>query len=75
MRSNRAMGLLYLNNNFHHTHHARPALAWYRLPGESRRMGSAAIAEVGAGAHRGYWQLVRRYAIRPIDHPAGTVVA
>ena len=49
VRSNPAMGLLFLNNNLHHAHHARPALAWYRLPGASREMGAATIAAAGAG--------------------------
>jgi fatty acid desaturase len=71
--SNAAMGLLFLNNNLHHTHHARPGLAWYRLPEASLRLESSALAASGAGSHRGYWQLARRYAWRPIDHPAGTV--
>jgi fatty acid desaturase len=73
VQSNAAMGLLFLNNNLHHTHHARPGLAWYRLPQASRQLGSSALAASGAGSHRGYWELVRRYAWRPIDHPAGTV--
>jgi fatty acid desaturase len=69
------MGLLFLNNNLHHAHHARPGLAWYRLPGASKETGAEALAESGAGLYRGYWELARRHAFRPIDHPAGTVDA
>jgi fatty acid desaturase len=75
VRSNAAMGLLFLNNNLHHAHHARPGLAWYRLPGASKETGAEALAESGAGLYRGYWELARRHAFRPIDHPAGTVDA
>jgi fatty acid desaturase len=32
VRSNWFFGLLFLNNNLHHTHHTLPGAAWYRLP-------------------------------------------
>ncbi|MEZ5247648.1 MAG: hypothetical protein R2713_00045 [Ilumatobacteraceae bacterium] len=41
-------------------------MSWYRLPALSRAMGAVAIAADGAGAYRGsYWQIVRRYGVRP----------
>lgn len=63
------LGLLFLNNNLHAAHHARPDLAWYRLPGyfERRR---AAFAK--APHYRGYGEIVRRFAWRAQDalvHP------
>jgi fatty acid desaturase len=62
-------GLLYLNNNLHHTHHARPGVPWFRLPEEHRALGSTAAAAEGAGRYRGYGDVVRRYLFRPFDAP------
>lgn len=64
------MSLLYLNNNLHHTHHAMPDLAWYRIPAAHRRLGSDAIAAQGAGLYEGgYLEVVRRHFFRPFDQP------
>lgn len=67
------MALLFLNNNLHHTHHAEPNLAWYRIPARHRELGSDAVAAAGAGLYEGgYWEVVRRYFVRPFgqpDHP------
>lgn len=64
------MSLLYLNNNLHHTHHALPDLAWYRIPAAHRELGSDAIAAAGAGRYAGgYLEVVRRYFVRPFDRP------
>lgn len=62
-------GILFLNNNLHAVHHARPDLAWYRLPGEFRRNRSAFA---GAPHYRSYGDVVYRYAWRAQDevvHP------
>jgi fatty acid desaturase len=63
------MSLMYLNNNLHHTHHADPALAWYRLPARHRLLCSDELAAQGAGLYRGYGELFRRYALRPFCQP------
>ena len=67
------MALLYLNNNLHHTHHAVPQLAWYKLPALHREMGSDAEADRGAGLYSGgYLEVVRTYFFTPFcqpDHP------
>ncbi|MFM2183586.1 MAG: hypothetical protein RJB61_1880 [Actinomycetota bacterium] len=64
------MSLLFLNNNLHHTHHAQPDLAWYRLPAAHRRLGSDALAADGAGFYPGgYLQVVRTYFFRPFHQP------
>ncbi len=63
------IGLLFLNNNLHVAHHARPALPWYRLPDFNRRIGGDRQAERGAGLYAGYGALAWRYLLRPIDHP------
>lgn len=69
VRSNPAMSLLFLNVNHHHTHHALPGVAWYRVPAFSRDLDAEAIAADGAGAYRGYWQIARRHAVRPFSQP------
>ena len=61
--------LLYLNNNLHVAHHARPALSWYRLPDFNRQIGGDRQAARGAGLYSGYGALIRRYLLRPIDDP------
>jgi len=67
------MSLLYLNNNLHHTHHAEPDLAWYRIPALHRDLDADALAEHGAGLYRGgYLEVCRTYFFRPFcqpDHP------
>jgi fatty acid desaturase len=63
------MALLYLNNNLHHTHHARPGAPWYRLPRLAHSLQSADVAARGAGRYRGYTDVVRRHLVRPVDGP------
>ncbi|MEK7426090.1 MAG: fatty acid desaturase [Actinomycetota bacterium] len=62
-------GILFLFNNLHHTHHALPGAAWYRLPQLTEEMGAGDIAAAGAGRYRGYGEVVRRYAFRPFTTP------
>ena len=62
--------LLFLNNNLHHTHHARPGVPWYGLPDVHARIGSDRIAAAGAGLYRGYGEISRRYLFRPFDEPS-----
>jgi fatty acid desaturase len=69
VRSGRLMSLMYLNNNLHHTHHAEPALAWYRIPALHRQLGSDELAAEGAGFYRGYAELFRRHLLRPFCQP------
>jgi fatty acid desaturase len=62
-------GLLFLHNNLHAVHHARPELLWYRLPGYFRA-NRATFAQ--APAYDSYLEVVRAYAFRPQDdviHP------
>lgn len=64
--------LLFLNNNLHVAHHARPGLAWYRLPRYARAIGASRIAAAGAGLWDGYGALAWRHLLRPFDrivHP------
>lgn len=61
--------LLYLNNNLHAAHHARPDLAWYRLPRfHAARRDKAPMGPV----YPSYGALLRRFAFTPHDeliHP------
>ena len=53
--------LLYLNNNLHHTHHARPGLPWFALPAAHEALGADQVAAAGAGLYVGYRDVARRY--------------
>ena len=70
VRSNPVVSVLFMNVNLHHTHHALPSAAWYRLGRLSEELGAAEIAAAGAESYRGYWQIARRYAVRPFSQPA-----
>jgi fatty acid desaturase len=55
--------LLFLNNNLHALHHARPELPWYALPSLARRLPRPRLS------YRGYGELARRFLLRPIHAP------
>jgi fatty acid desaturase len=62
-------GLLFLNNNLHAVHHARPDLPWYRLPSFHRRHGQTFAA---APHYANYGQVVARFWFKSHDsliHP------
>ena len=61
------MSLLFLNNNLHLTHHERPGVPWYRLPGGTAALDGDAQAAAGAGLYAGYVDVARRYLFRPLD--------
>ena len=69
VRSGRFFGVLYLYNNLHHVHHADPGVPWYRLPAHADATGGYEEAAAGAGLYRGYFELARRFGVRPFDHP------
>ena len=60
---------LFLNNNLHHTHHALPGAAWYRLPQLHRDINGSATARSGAGLYAGYLDVVTRHLWRPFCQP------
>lgn len=66
VRAGRFFSLLYLNNNLHHTHHARPGLPWFALPEAHAALDSDRVAATGAGLYRGYGDVARRYLFRPL---------
>jgi fatty acid desaturase len=55
--------LLFLNNNLHALHHARPELPWYALPGFARRLPRPALR------YGGYGDLAWRFLLRPVHAP------
>jgi fatty acid desaturase len=62
------LGLLFLNNNLHVLHHARPGLPWYTLPAQWR-VARAGLLETHRGpVYQGYGDVARRYGVRP-HHP------
>jgi fatty acid desaturase len=66
------LALLFLNNNLHALHHREPGLAWYRLPERYRKQRDTILQENGGYRFGGYWDLVRRYLVRPkegVVHP------
>ena len=66
------MSLLYLNNNLHAVHHARPGVAWYRLPRLLDEHRPEFLAGNGEYCFTGYWEIVLRYLVWPKDptvHP------
>ena len=69
VRSGRFFSLLYLYNNLHHVHHADPGVPWYRLSAHADATGGYDEAAAGAGLYRGYFELARRFGVRPFDHP------
>lgn len=73
VRSGWFFSLVFLNNNLHHTHHARPGVAWFRLPAVAAELGSDDAAASGAGWYGGYLDVARRHLVRPsgiLVHPA-----
>ena len=62
-------GLLFLFNNMHHAHHARPAVPWYELPRLADQLGSREAAGATAGYYRGYREIIRLYGVKPFSVP------
>ena len=61
--------LLFLNNNLHVAHHARPNAPWFALPEFNRQIEGDRTAAAGAGFYPGYGTIARRFLVRPIAHP------
>lgn len=70
------LSLLFLNNNLHSVHHARPRLPWYRLPAVWRAERATILAANGHYRFAGYGEILRRWAFsakEPAVHPQGRV--
>jgi fatty acid desaturase len=64
--------LLFLNNNLHVAHHAKPGLAWYKLPAFYRAERDALIARNNGYLMKGYGQIFSRFLLKakePIPYP------
>lgn len=61
--------LLYLNNNYHAVHHATPQLPWYRIRTRYLAEREGVLKRNGNFLVPGYFVLLRRYAVEPIDSP------
>lgn len=69
--------LLFLNNNLHAVHHARPGLPWYRIPAAYRAERARWLAGNGHYLYRGYAEVFARYLLRQKErplHPGGLAV-
>ncbi len=64
--------LLFLNNNLHLAHHARPGLAWYKLPAYYFAERQNLIATNNGYLMKGYREVFRRYFVtakEPVAYP------
>ena len=64
-----ASRLLYLNNNLHLVHHARPDLPWHAIPAEFAARRAHYTDRAGVHVFAGYPTLVGRFLVRPRHHP------
>ncbi len=70
------LALLFLFNNLHAAHHARPAIPWYRLPGFYRANRAAFVGAERGPFYAGYRDVFRRFLLRAHDkpiHPLGRI--
>jgi fatty acid desaturase len=63
------LSLLYLNNNLHALHHARPGLPWYALPAVYEAERERLAAGNGGFVFAGYADVARHFLLRVRDHP------
>ena len=66
------MSLLYLNNNLHAPHHAKPSLAWYLLPEEYQQNKEHYLVRNCGYLVEGYFTFLRENLFRPhqpVPHP------
>jgi fatty acid desaturase len=69
------LALLFLNNNLHAVHHAKPGLPWYRLPAEYARRREWWLRRNGGYSYRSYAEVFRRHLLArkdPVAHPIWT---
>ena len=81
VEANRLLSLIFLYNNLHVVHHARPALPWYELPAAWRKLqaerGDAPARTAGMVYAGGYTEILRRYLLRAVidvEHPSSPVL-
>ncbi|SHE86057.1 Fatty acid desaturase [Kaistia soli DSM 19436] len=64
------LGPLFLFNNLHAAHHAKPTLPWYRIPAWYRAHRAQLVGANGGLVYRSYLDVARRYLLKPHDAPA-----
>jgi fatty acid desaturase len=72
VENSHVFGLLFLYNNLHVLHHLKPGISWYRLPGVYRLNRDDRIATNGGLVYNSYWDIARRFFVKPHDsitHP------
>lgn len=65
------LAFLFLNNNLHAVHHARPGLPWYRLPSFYKSHRAHFLARNGGYYYRSYAEIFLRYLLwakDPVPH-------
>jgi fatty acid desaturase len=71
VEAGRFFSLLFLNNNLHYAHHARPDLPWHALPAYYWAHRDRLLRDNGGLLYAdGYREIARRFLLRPIDTPA-----
>jgi len=66
------LAFLFLNNNLHFVHHAKPAVAWYKLPRLFREDRETWLKANNGYVYPNYLALVKAYAFKakePVVHP------
>ena len=70
------LGPLFLFNNLHSLHHREPHIPWYEYNRRYRAVRDELIAANGGLVYASYFDVARRYLLRPQDqllHPTGRV--
>ena len=63
------MSMLYLCNNLHALHHAKPATPWYQVKNLWQQNRAEILALNNAYYYRGYSEVIRRHGLKPKEPP------
>ncbi|HLY52185.1 MAG TPA: fatty acid desaturase [Steroidobacteraceae bacterium] len=63
------LGPIFLFNNLHSLHHEAPWVPWYQYPERYQRIRERLLAENGGLVYRTYFDVARRFLLRPHDSP------
>lgn len=66
------LSFLFLNNNLHTVHHAKPGVAWYKLPALYAERREEFLRRNEGYLYRSYGEIFRQYFLKPKDpvpHP------
>lgn len=66
------LALLFLNNNYHALHHARPGVPWYQLPRLFRAERAAILKRNDGYYYRSYREVFAKHLVKakdPVPHP------